>query len=178
MLKFNIINRFSGAIKFTADINCDEDTPRSLKLGLAVKWAIENEANLSEANLRGANLSWANLSEANLSEAKGLKSQPAQTVILPAGDLIVYKKLIEGVAKLKIPAGAERSNATGRKCRAEYAEVLELPLGINEGTSFHDHTFKYRVGETIRPHNWGKNWAIECAPGIHFFITEDEAKEY
>jgi hypothetical protein len=68
-IKFDILNRFSGAVQFTAEIECAEDAPRSLKLGLAVRWAIKSWANLSGANLSGANLSGANLSWANLSGA-------------------------------------------------------------------------------------------------------------
>jgi hypothetical protein len=108
----------------------------------------------------------------------GLKKPPCHTIILPEGDLIVYKKLVEGVAKLKIPAEAGRSNSTGRKCRAEYAEVLELPAGIKEGTSEHDFRFKYRVGEIVKPDRWEENWSYECASGIHFFITEEEAEKW
>ena len=73
-MKYEIKNRYTGAVQFIADIDCAEDAPDSLKRGLAVQWAIDNSANLSEANLFGANLSGAylfgaNLSGANLSEA-------------------------------------------------------------------------------------------------------------
>jgi len=68
-MKFEVRNRYSGEVQFTAEIDCSEDAARSVKLGLAVIWAIENGVNLSGANLSGANLSWANLSGANLSWA-------------------------------------------------------------------------------------------------------------
>ena len=73
-MKFDILNRFTGMVKFTAEIDCEEKALKSLKLGLAVKWAIANKANLTganltEANLTGANLRGANLTEANLTEA-------------------------------------------------------------------------------------------------------------
>ncbi len=78
-MKYEIKNRFSGEIQFIAEIDCDENTEKSIKIGLAVKWAIENKANLREAdlseanlrkaNLREADLRWANLSEANLRKA-------------------------------------------------------------------------------------------------------------
>ncbi len=135
-------------------------------------------ANLRGADLRGANLRLANLLGADMRGAIGLDKKPTQTVILPEGDLIVYKQLEEGVAKLLIPADAKRSNATGRKCRAEYAKVLELPEGVAEGTSKHDSKFKYRVGEIVRPDSFDPDWKNECAGGIHFFITRDEAEEY
>ena len=65
-MKYEIKNRFSGEIQFIAEIDCDENTEKSIKIGLAVKWAIENKANLSEANLYKADLYKANLSEADL----------------------------------------------------------------------------------------------------------------
>jgi uncharacterized protein YjbI with pentapeptide repeats len=69
MNKFDILNRFSGAVQFTAEIDCPEDAPTGVKIGLAVRWALKSRANLSGANLKGANLSRANLSGAYLSDA-------------------------------------------------------------------------------------------------------------
>jgi hypothetical protein len=140
-------------------------------------------ANLSEADLRGANLSEADLRGANLSEAdlRGVKGCPPipWTIIAGQGDLIVYKKLEEGVATLKIPAAAKRSNATTRKCRAEFAIVIQLPEGCSVGHSQHDPTFTYMVGETVRPSQpFNDDRWNECAPGIHFFITREEAENY
>ena len=56
MIKFDIKHWITGEVKFTAEIDCAEDARPSLKLGLAVKWAIESRANLSGAYLSGANL--------------------------------------------------------------------------------------------------------------------------
>ena len=65
-MKFEVSNRFSGSVQFVAEIEASEDAPYSLKLGLAVKWAIASRANLGGADLSGANLSGANLSRADL----------------------------------------------------------------------------------------------------------------
>lgn len=54
MIKFDITNRFTGAVQFTAEIDCAEDAPRYIKLGLAVKWGIKTRANLAGAYLAGA----------------------------------------------------------------------------------------------------------------------------
>jgi len=35
MIKFNVLNRFSGDLQFTAEIDCREDAPSRIKLGLA-----------------------------------------------------------------------------------------------------------------------------------------------
>ena len=67
MTKFDILNRFSGAIQFTAEIDCSDDTPLSTKLWRAVKWGVTNKSDLSGVDLAGANLSGADLSRANLS---------------------------------------------------------------------------------------------------------------
>ena len=66
MVKFDILNRCSGDVQFSADIDCAEDALTSIKLGLAVKVAIKERANLRGANLRGANLQDANLQDADL----------------------------------------------------------------------------------------------------------------
>ena len=55
-MKFDILNRFSGAVQFSAELTCDADTLPSIKLGLAVKLAVKEKANLSGANLSDANL--------------------------------------------------------------------------------------------------------------------------
>ncbi len=69
MIKFDVLDRFSGVVQFTAEIDCADDAPNSVKLGLAVKWAVASRAYLSGANLSGADLSGADLSGANLSGA-------------------------------------------------------------------------------------------------------------
>ena len=68
-MKYVIKNRFSGEVQFTAEIECEEQSSRGIKLGLAVKCAVSCDANLSGADLSGANLRGANLRGANLSDA-------------------------------------------------------------------------------------------------------------
>ncbi|MEN9925857.1 MAG: hypothetical protein RL268_1983, partial [Pseudomonadota bacterium] len=65
-MNFDILNRWTGAVQFIAEIECADDAPRSVKIGLSVKWALKSEANLSGADLRGADLRGANLSGADL----------------------------------------------------------------------------------------------------------------
>ena len=145
-----------------------------------------SDADLSGADLRGANLRGANLHGANLSELT-----VAQTSILPdEGDIIGWKKAItlDGapiIVKLLIPADAQRSNATGRKCRASTARVLDLqdkqgnslPPDTTAYSSY-DLDFTYQKGETVHVEDFDTNRWEECAPGIHFFITRIEAIEY
>ena len=66
MIKFEIKNRFTGTVKFTAEIDCERGASRSIKIGLAVKWAIKNSADLTDTDLIGANLRDTDLIDANL----------------------------------------------------------------------------------------------------------------
>ena len=151
-------------------------------------------ANLSDADLRGADLSGADLSDADLRGANHVQLSIAKTSILPdEGDIIGWKKAwTDGtmlpksvIVKLLIPADAQRSNATGRKCRASTARVLDLqdkqgnslPSDTTAYSSY-DADFTYKKGETIHVEDFDTNRWKECAPGIHFFITRIEAAEY
>ncbi len=192
-IKFDVLNRWTSAIQFTAEIQCAPDELPSIKLGLAVQWAVMSGANLSDANLSGAYLSGANLSGANLSganlsgaylsganlsDAKDADLAIAMTRILPDGDMIGWKKCEAGViVKLRIPEAAKRSHAFGRKCRAEFADVLEV-IGADVGISKHDRETKYSVGARIIPDSFDDNWMEECSHGVHFFISRIEAENY
>ena len=187
-IKQDIVNRFSGAVMFTAEIECAADELPSIKLGLAVKAAVKARAYLAGANLAGANLAGANLAganladaylaRANLADAKNADYAIAQTRLLPEGDLIGWKKCSQGIiVKLRIPEAARRSHAFGRKCRAEYADVIEV-IGADVAISQHDGRTEYRAGQRVTPDRFDENWQDECSSGIHFFITRLEAENY
>ncbi len=251
--QFPVLNRWTGEAKFTAEISATSDMLTSVKLGLAVKWAVKNKADLSRAylpranlsgaylsradlsgaylsradlsgadlsgaylkradlsgaylsgadlsgaylqradlsgaylsgadlsgaDLSGADLSGADISGANLSRAKGAEFVIARTRILPEGALIGWKKCRNGViVRLRIPEEARRSHAFGRKCRAEFADVMEV-IGADVGVSSHNSSTEYRCGERVTCHKWSDDWQEECAGGIHFFITREEAEAY
>jgi len=146
-----------------------------------------SSADLSSANLRSANLSSADLSYANLSSAKNNEFASAIVSILPEGEIIGWKKARtvdgkDGIVMLKIPQDARRSNATGRKCRAEFAEDVKHFVGGVETTedlySTYDNDFCYKVGKRITPNKWDENRWDECSNGVHFFITRIEAEQY
>jgi uncharacterized protein YjbI with pentapeptide repeats len=67
--KYEVRSNFNNAVQFTAEITTTPDMLPSVKLGLAVKWGLANDANLSGADLSGANLNDANLRGADLSGA-------------------------------------------------------------------------------------------------------------
>ena len=68
-MKHEIRSRWTGSVTFTTEIEAEEHTPKSIKDGLAVKWALKSDANLRFANLRFANLRGADLRDADLSDA-------------------------------------------------------------------------------------------------------------
>ena len=161
-----------------ADLRCANLSDAYLRCanlsGANLRCADLSGATLHYANLSGANLSDADLRCADLSGAINIPKLP-WTIICPDGDLIVWKKVSNGIAKLLIPKEAKRVNATSRKCRAEFAIVLDCPA---KATSLHDPSFRYKIGEKIIPHNFDENRWNECSGGIHFFLTKEEAEEY
>ena len=153
-------------------------------------WGVDlRDANLSGANLRYANLRYANLSGANLSNANlcGVKTDSTTSFFAlqcpEEGSFTAYKKACEHLVKLIIPEDALRSSATSRKCRASKAYVVEI-INIKTGekvgavASEYDEEFIYRAGESVKVSDFDKNRWNECAPGIHFFITKEEAEKY
>jgi len=130
-MKHTIKHRFTGKPIYTAEINCPEDTPENVKLGLAVRAAAQvcanlygadlreadlteahliyaylTKADLREANLRGADMSYADLRYANprgvdLSGAVGLLS-------LPVAELRHYRHVAVWHGEWIIFAGCRR----------------------------------------------------------------------
>jgi len=178
----------SGANLYGADLSganlSGADLSRADLSGANLSGADLSGADLSRANLFGANLSGANLYGANLYGANlpidtNSKLILSKTLITPEGDIIGYKKCKYNViVKLLIPAEAKRCNATGRKCRAEFAKVLEV-YGTDIAQSKYDETFIYKPGETVKPREpFDENRFNECSSGIHFFLTREEAEAY
>ena len=152
--------------------------------GADLQGADLRNAYLQGADLRSADLRSADLKGAGLKGATGVDPLVAARLsICPEGDLVVWKSARtadkeRALVKLLIPADAERSNATGRKCRASRAVVLEI-VGAEVAFSRHDARFVYRVGETVEPYNpFDPDRWNECTSGIHFFLTREEAEAY
>lgn len=92
---------------------------------------------------------------------------------------LMHKHLL---ATLEIPAGVKRSSSIGNKCRCEYAKVLSIVdcdgAAYDCGSSTMCMTGKeilYVVGEYVYADSFDENRFNECAPGIHFFMTPEEA---
>ena len=153
-------------------------------------------ANLCEADLSGADLHYADLSGADLHRADLHRADlhradlsMAQNLNFPIacpekGVFTAFKKAREYIIELEIPSDALRSSSTTRKCRCSKAKVVSItnldgtPSDVKSVASCHDSKFIYNLGETVEVPNFDTNRWNECAPGIHFFITRQEAVDY
>ena len=142
-------------------------------------------ANLRSANLRSADLSGANLRSANLLNVRYDECTGFFALVCPEeGSFIGYKKANGHIVKLRITEDALRSSATSRKCRCSKAEVLSITTldgeddGLTSIPSNYDSNFIYRVGTTVEVEDFETDRWDECAAGIHFFITRQEAVQY
>ena len=167
----------SGADLYGADLSCANLS------GADLFRADLSGANLHGADLSGANLSGANLSGANIELAWLNKFFP---ICCPEyGSFTAWKKVRYGyIVKLEVTEAALRSSAYGRKCRCSEARVLAIEnadgstADVAEVYSQHDESFIYRVGEVVRVDNFDTDRRNECAAGVHFFITRQEAVDY
>ena len=160
--------------------------------GAHLSWAKLLRTNLSKANLSKANLSGANLSGADLSEALNIDtlSWDSNTAFYPlqcpeTGTYTAYKKANNLIVELEIPYDALRSSATSRKCRASKARVISItdlaghPAGDRVLSDYaYSPKIEYIVGQTIEIPNFDTNRWHECAPGIHHYITREEAVKH
>ena len=145
-----------------------------------------SRANLYKADLRGAVLSGADLSRADLylADLHGAKNLNFPIACPEKGMFTAFKKARGYIIELEIPDDALRSSSTTRKCRCSKAKVVSItnldgtPSDIKSVASCHDSKFIYNLGETVEVPNFDTNRWNECAPGIHFFITRQEAVEY
>ena len=160
----------------------DNDGERASLSGANLYGADLSGADLSGANLYGANLYGANLSRADIPLELVNKFYP---LCCPEhGAFIGWKKAGGKVVKLMVEETAKRSSAYGRKCRCSSALCLAIEnldgtdSGLTEIVSDHDETFVYRVGEVAKVYNFDVDRRNECAPGVHFFITRQEAVDY
>ncbi len=138
-------------------------------------------SDINVADLRGADLRGADLSGADLSETKNINcpiSCPEK------GSFIGFKKANGLIVELEIPSDALRSSATTRKCRCSKAKVISItnpdgsPSNVTSIPSSWDINFIYRIGDIVEVTDFDTNRWNECAPGIHFFITRQEAVNY
>ncbi len=179
----------SGANLRSADLRSANLSGADLS-GADLRSANLRSANLSGADLSGADLSGADLRSANLSGADLLNVRYDEctgffALVCPEeGSFIGYKKANGHIVKLRITEDALRSSATSRKCRCSKAEVLSITTldgeddGLTSIPSNYDSNFIYRVGTTVEVEDFETDRWDECAAGIYFFITRQEAVQY
>ena len=158
-----------------ANLRCADLSYADLS-GANLSYADLSYADLRDANLSGANLSYADLRCADLSGAKGTLIEFRKGKMLTE-DIIGYKKCRGGViVKLLIPRGAIVFSINGNKCRTNKAKVLEIE-GATRAISQHKY-MSYYVGDEFTVYDFNCEYNEECASGIHFFMTKEEAVRY
>ena len=88
------------------------------------------------------------------------------------------------IVELFIPAKARRSTGLSATGRCDIAKVISIttldgePTDISTVRSWHDANFLYTVGEYVSVDDFedGRWWS--CVPGIHFFMTRQEAVNF
>lgn len=164
-----------------------------------------DDCNLQSANLKNTNLERASLRRVNLTYAdiRGAKLYAAvlENAILDniifddktenfrihcpeQGAFVAYKKGLDNlIIKLLIPSDARRVSSTMNCCRCDKAKVLEIKNF--EGTKFFDEAwstvaenFCYKLGEWVYAENFNEDRWYDSTGGIHFWMTEEEAKAY
>ena len=157
--------------------------------GVDLQRANLQRANLQDANMQRANLQEANMQGANLRRADLHGAEMPPLHIPQSGLFHAFKKVMGGVVlELLISAKKPRTASyVGRKCRCQKAKVLKAydaqgkELSLPNGYKFYSgyrSSFKYKMGEWVEEPNYNGDPRVECAPGIHFFMTKEEAEEY
>lgn len=136
-----------------------------------------NSADLSNADLNGANLNGVNLSNVDLSNVNLDKEEQIRKGVKLSNSITGWKKCKGGViVKLEIPRGAIVFSINNNKCRTDKAIVKEI-FGADRAFSMHKY-FSYYVGDKIEVYNFNCEYNTECAEGIHFFKSREEAENY
>lgn len=161
-----------------------------------------NYANLSECNfshsvLRFAQLRFADLRGANL-ESANLKTSimddsRIENAIVPdtslEGNITVYKRVYDSfnrsaVISLDVPEKALKTKClTSRNCRASYVKLKEIIHQKGDEKvfrSWYDSGFFYDFTKKgmVKAHDYNSDIRIDDCPGIHFYLTIQEANAF
>ena len=114
-------------------------------------------------------------------------------IIPPQNTTILYKKayvikddkFTEMIVKLEVPEKAKRVYCDELKIRVSMAKVIgfyNLDGSVlpddNEVVSSYDQTFKYKIGETVKPEKEFDPTSGSCGSGIHGYIDINDAIKY
>ena len=164
-----------GAYLSRADLS-GADLSRADLRGAYLSGADLSRADLSRADLSGADLSRADLRGAYLSEDEEIRKGK-----ILEKEIVGYKKCKNKIVKLKIPKGAIVFSINNHKCRTNIARVISIDGSKEKGLkieSNYDGNFVYEVGRLLSVKEFNLMYNIECASGIHFFMNEEDAREY
>ena len=171
--------------------------------GVDLRWANLQGVDLKDADLRYADLQGANLKDADLQRADlqradlryaDLQDANIDTELLnrfypiacpEVGSFIAWKACaLKTIVKLQVLEDAHRSSAFTRKCRCSAAKVLSIenidgtPFAGDSIASRYNPEFIYKIGEIVKVDDFDLDRKNECAPGIHFFLTRQEAVDW
>lgn len=141
-----------------------------------LKW-LKNEDGGERADLRSADLRSAKIEDKLIDKFYPIACPES-------GSFIAWKKARKKIIKLEVCEDAKRSSAFTRKCRCSAAKVLAIEnvdgtdSGLTEIPSSYDVNFIYKVGEIVSVPDFDEDRKNECAPGVHFFITRQEAVDW
>lgn len=156
--------------------------------GANLRRACLEGADLQSADLRGSNLDSADIRGTNFaySDLRGT-TLPDYSILPSEGSFIGFKKCHAGVV-LKLEILGRRLNSLGsRKCRTNKVRVISAcrmypsedfkeDFDFEVMSMFHPR-FRYFPGAVVTS-EIDDDIRVECTKGIHFFLTEKEAREY
>ena len=138
-------------------------------------------SNLMGCDLRGTDLTYSNLVGADL-EINKIKH--LFQIVPEEGSFVAWKKGENScILKLLISTPKRHNYLTGRKCRAEYVDVLNIwDSKGNKIKECQNETYgtrvQYTAGKRTYADSYNPDPRIECSNGIHFFPTRKEAEEW
>ena len=142
-----------------------------------VRSANMRDANMCYANMRSVDMIGVDLNNANMCCAKVRSVDRLRKGIKLSEPIIGWKKCKNDVlVKLEIPRGAIIFSINNNKCRTDKAKVLEIIGGDRAYSNY--KFFSYYVGDVIEIFDFNCEYNVECAKGIHFFKTREEAENY
>ena len=175
---------FSCANAWSANFNCSKCKNTSF---LSVNLT---EASFEKANLNGTSFVFANLTEASLEDAQNIDlAEFDNTVgIYPVcpteGEFTGWTigedfKGNECLVEVFIPAWADRSSGTTRKCRAEALVIKSLELLSDGGDALFmrlkHRDFGFAVGQELYDSNFEVDRFKTSSADLYFWISKEEA---
>lgn len=131
---------------------------------------------LDHTNIDQANFISCNLYRTNMFNATGNLLEYRRGKILTES-IIGYKKCKNDViVTLEIPKDAIVFSINGNKCRTNKAKVIDIDGADRAFSIFNKMT--YYVGDEFNIKDFNCEYNRECANGIHFFMTREEAEAY